>query len=265
MVSPVGVVSEHMTASVVSVLETTSLDGVLQVLRQKDISCVLVTTSAGEPVGVVSLTDLARVSKLEGGSWHDGPMKILPPDRTAKDIMKAPLVTVPADADVSVAARTMLEHRVHRVFATRDARVVGVFSTRDALRVVLFRRVDTPLRDVMTTPVETIGVGDVIDDALAKLDETNVRGLVVVDGQAPVGLFTQLEAIRGRALPPELRLRPVEELMSYETMSLEADTPLYRAAGYTISTKMRRICVVDGRKLVGIVTGYDLAYVLAAP
>jgi len=263
MASSVSIVSEHMTASVVSVLETASLDGVLQTLREKDISCVLVTTAAGAPVGVVSLTDLARVSKLEGGH-HEGPLKILPPDLSAKEIMKAPLVTIDADADVSVAARTMLEHRVHRVFVTREARVVGVFSTRDALRVVLFRRVATPLREVMTTPVETIGVGDVIDDALAKLDDTNVRGLVVVDGKAPVGLFTQLEAICGRALPPELRLRPVEEIMSYETISLDSDTPLYRAAGYAISTKLRRIFVVDGRTLVGIVTGYDLAHVLAA-
>lgn len=263
MASTVSTVSEHMTASVVSVLETTSLDGVLQTLRAKDISCVLVTSSEGAPVGVVSMTDLARVSKLEG-SLHHGSLKILPPDRCAKDIMKAPLVTVDADADVSVAARTMVEHRVHRVFVTRDARVVGVFSTRDALRVVLFRRVATPLREVMTTPVETIGVGDTIEEALTKLDDTNMRGLVVVDGSAPVGLFTQLEAIRGRALPPELRQRPVEEIMSYETMPLDTETPLYRAAGHAISTKMRRIFVVEGRKLVGIVTGYDLAQVLAA-
>ena len=53
--------------------------------------------------------------------------------------------------------------------------------------------------------------------------------------------------------------------MSYETMSLDVDTPLYRAAGHAISTKMRRIFVVDGRALVGIVTGYDLAQVLATP
>ena len=261
MTSHASVVTEHMTASVVTVLDTTPLEGVLKTLRDKDISCVLVTTSAGAPAGVVSMTDLARVSKLEGGHHH-GPLKILPPDRCAKDIMQSSLVTVDAGADVSEAARTMLEHHVHRVFVTRGARVIGVFSTRDALRVVLFRRVDTPLREVMTSPVETIGVGDVIDDALAKLDATNMRGLVVVDGSTPVGLFTQLEAIRGRALPDALRLRPVEEIMSYETMCLDVETPLYRAAGYAISTKMRRILVVDGRKLVGIVTGYDLAHVL---
>jgi CBS domain-containing protein len=262
MSSTASAVHEHMTASVVSVLEETTLDDVLKTLRRLDVSCVLVTTAAGAPAGVVSLTDLARVSQLEGGHHH-GPLEILPPERRAKDIMKMPLVTVSADADVSVAARTMLEHRVHRVFVERGGRIVGVFSTRDALRVVLFRRVDTPLSEVMTTTVETIGLGEPIDDAIAKLEETNVRGLVVLDGKAPVGLFTQMEAIRARALSPDLRRKPVEEVMSYETLNLDADTPLYRAAGHAIATRVRRICAVDGRALVGIVTGYDLAHVLA--
>jgi len=259
-------VSEHMTASVVSVTEDTSLEEVVKTLLRLDISCVLVTKAAGgreaAPAGVVSLTDLARVSRLEGG--QHGPLRIMPPDRCAKDIMQSPIVSVDAEADVSKAASIMLEHRVHRVFVRRGERIVGVFSTRDALRVVLFRRVETPLRAVMTTPVETIGIGDVIDDALAKLEATNLRGLVVLDGKAPVGVFTQMEAIRARALTPELRLRPVEEIMSYETLNLDADTPLYRAAGHAIATKVRRILALDGRTLAGIVTGYDLAHVLAS-
>ena len=52
--------------------------------------------------------------------------------------------------------------------------------------------------------------------------------------------------------------------MSYETINLDADTPLYRAAGHAIATKVRRIPTVDGKNLAGIVTGYDVAHVLAA-
>lgn len=255
-------VHEHMTPHVVSVTEVAPLEEVLKTLRQRDISCVLVTDAAGAPSGVISLTDLARVSKLEGG--HHGPLKIMPPDRIAKEVLKAPIVSVDASADVAEAATAMMNHRVHRVFVTRAGKVVGVFSTRDALRVVLFRRIATPLREVMTTPVETIGMGEPIEDAVARLDATNLRGLVVLDGKVPIGVFTQLEAIRARALPAALRQHPVEEIMSYETINLDASTPLYRAAGHAISTKVRRIIACDGRPMVGIVTGYDLARVLGA-
>lgn len=261
MSSPVfSTVHEHMTPHVVSVREETSLEEVLKTLRRLDISCVLVETSSGSPSGVVSLTDLARVSQIEGAAH--APLKIMPPDRSAKDVMTTPIVSVDADAPVSEAATAMLKGHVHRVFVRRGEKIVGVFSTRDALRVVLFRHLEAPLRDVMTTPVETVGLGEPIDDAISKLESTNMRGLVVLDGTVPIGIFTQLEAIRGRALPAPLRRHPVEEIMSYETINLDTSTPLYRAAGHAIATKVRRILAVDGRALKGIVTGYDLARIL---
>jgi CBS domain-containing protein len=254
-------VREHMTTSVVSVTEGASLEDVLKTLISLDVSCALVTTPLGSPAGVVALSDLARASATFGAVR--GPLKLMPPEGRAKDIMHTPILTVDADATVGEAAAKMLSHRVHRLFVRRDERIVGVFSTRDALRVVLARHIETPLRDVMAKPVETISLGDSIEDAVAKLDAGNLRGLVVVDGTYPVGAFTQLEAIRARALSPELRRIPVEEVMSYETITLDASTPLYRAAGHAIATRVRRILVVESRALVGIVTGYDLAQILA--
>jgi CBS domain-containing protein len=253
-------VSEHMTSAVVSVTEGASLEDVLKTLISLDVSCVLVTTPSGSPAGVVALSDLARASAV-GGAVR-GPMKLMPPDGCAKDVMKTPILTVEADATVGEAAAKMMKSRVHRLFVRRNERIVGVFSTRDALRVVLARRIETPLRDVMAKPVDTISIGDPIEDALTKLTAGNLRGLVVVDGTYPIGAFTQLEAIRARALSPEQRQIPVEEVMSYETITLDASTPLYRAAGHAIATRVRRILVVESRSLVGIVTGYDLAQIL---
>jgi CBS domain-containing protein len=260
--SPVApsLVSEHMTPSVVSVTDDTPLEEVLETLVGLDVSSVLVTTATCSPLGVAALSDLARVSALGGGAR--GPLHVMPSNLRAKDVMKTPILCVDADATVGEAAAKMLSSRVSRLFVRREERIVGVFSTRDAMRVVLARRLTTPLRDVMSKPVETISLGDSIDEAIAKLVETNVRGLVVVDGTYPVGAFTQMEAIRARALPPELRRNPVEEVMSYETVTLEGDTPLYRAAGQAIATRVRRILVVEARSLVGIVTGYDLAQIL---
>ena len=253
-------VREYMTASVVSVTEDTPLEEVAKTLLGLDVSCVLVTNAECSPVGVVSITDLARVSRMEGGPAN--PLKLMPPNRVAKEIMNTPILSVGEDASLSEAATKMLHNQVHRLFVSRGDRIVGVFSARDALRVAFFRHIETPLSAVMTKRVETVLLGDSIEDALAKLEETDRRGLVVVDGAFPVGIFTQMEAIRARALSAELRRNPVEEVMSYESATLDASTPLYRAAAQTIATRVRRILVVEGRKLVGIVSGYDLARTL---
>lgn len=246
-----------MTPAVLSVSEDTPLAEVLRTLQAKDVSCVVVTGAGGAAVGVVSLTDLARVSELDSGRRGD-PLRILPPEKRARDVMRAPVVTVDEDSSVPDAARAMLAARVARVFVKRGERLVGVFSTRDAMRVVMFRRIERPIRELMTTDVATIALGAPIDEALAKLEEANVRGLVVVEDSAPVGLFTQFEAIRARSLSPELRRNPVEEVMSYESITLDQGTPLFRAAGHALAMRVRRIVAVEGRELRGILTGYDV-------
>ena len=51
--------------------------------------------------------------------------------------------------------------------------------------------------------------------------------------------------------------------MSQETICLDVETPIYRAAGYGISMNVRRLLVVQGRRLVGIVSALDLVGALA--
>jgi len=258
-------VREYMTDTVITVAPDAPLANVLRTLNQNKISSVLVCGPDGVPAGVIAMTDLLRVAKQrEDDATGKAPLPLMPPGLRAADVMKKDLVTIGADAPVGEAARKMLSHAIHRVYVTEasSTKVVGVFSTRDALEVVLARHVETPLSDVMTSPVATVSIGETIDTALEKLEVSNHRGLGVVDIKVPVGLFTQLEAIKARALPSRLRARPVEEVMSYETAYLDVSTPVYRAAGHGIATEVRRILVTEEKALVGIVTGYDLVKVL---
>ena len=101
----------------------------------------------------------------------------------------------------------------------------------------------------MTTPAETIDEGETIRMAIHRLADTNVRGLVVVDGTWPIGVFTHAEAIQARALPPTFLDTPVEGVMSYETICLDVGTPLYRVAGHAIQMRVRRILAVHAREL----------------
>jgi CBS domain-containing protein len=125
------------------------------------------------------------------------------------------------------------------------------------------RRIEDPISTVMSTPVESVDIGDTIDEALARLASAAVHGLVVVDGMAPVGVFTHAEALASRRLTSALRSQPVEEMMSDETLCLNVATPIRRAAAYAVGTNARRILVVQSRHLVGILSPIDLVGVLA--
>lgn len=251
-------VREYMSKTLIAVRPLAPLTEVLDTLRSRDVSSVAVTDEDGTLRGIVSMTDLLRVAEIEHASTREAPT-IVPPAQVAADIMRAPVVTVEEAESVKVAAARLVENRIHRLIVTRKGRAVSVFSTRDMMRVVLFHHIETPLSEIMTTPVETIDVGDSIDSAIARLGEKNLRGLVVVDGAWPVGVFTQTEALTSRVLPPPVRQMPVEEVMSYETIALDVRTPLYRVAGQAVASRARRVLAVELGQLKGIVTGFDLA------
>jgi hypothetical protein len=52
--------------------------------------------------------------------------------------------------------------------------------------------------------------------------------------------------------------------MTQALLCLPARTPLFRAAGFALATRARRICATSERRVRGVVTGIDFARVIAA-
>lgn len=230
-----------MTSPAITQPVDAPIPAIIALLEERAISAVPIV-SGDRLVGIVSTTDL--VAPREAA--------------TAADRMTSPVVTIGPDETLEGAARRLVSSGVHRLVVTDHDRVVGILSARDLLEDVKRRRVDLPISRVMTADVETIDVGDTIDFAIERLVRARVHGLVVLDGSWPVGVFTHAEALAARKLPPALRSGPVEEVMSYETVCLDATTPVYRAAAYAISMNVRRILVVEQRRLVGVLSVVDL-------
>ena len=114
-------VDELMTASVVTAEPHQSIEHVRQMLENNSISAVPVVDTSKHPVGIVSLTDLAH--DLKAGA-------------PISSIMTEKVYTVPRYEDVSIAARVMRNHGIHRVVVTHEQRVVGMLSAFDLLKLV---------------------------------------------------------------------------------------------------------------------------------
>jgi CBS domain-containing protein len=254
-------VRAYASDTLVSVKPETPLTEVHELLLEHDISSVPVIDDHGKLAGILSTTDLLREARID----IEGPgarARVTPPARAASDLMRRDVISVDHEASLSDAAGAMVKHRIHRVVVTRGGAPVGVLSTRDAMRAVFDQRIESPLERVMTAEVQTIDEGDTIRTAVQRLGDANVRGLVVVDGRWPVGVFTHTEAIEARALPSMFLDTPVERVMSYETICLDVGTPLYRVAGHAIQMRVRRILAVHQRELRGIVSGFDLVRIM---
>ncbi len=249
-------VRDYQSGSLVTVRPETPLTEVQRLLERQDITAVPVVEGS-VLTGILSTTDLLRVARLELRRPGDV-VRITALPHLAREVMRAPVVAIAETDSLRDAASSMVEHRIHGVVVVRGETPVGMLTTRDAMRAVRSYRVEEPLARVLSAPVITVDVGDSIATAVDRLADANVHGLVVVDGDWPVGVFTHTEAIKARALPPDLLETPVEGVMSYETICLNVHTPLYRVAGHAIEMRVRRILATENRKLVGIVTGFDV-------
>ncbi|MGI9203805.1 MAG: CBS domain-containing protein [Woeseiaceae bacterium] len=114
-------VAELMSESVVTSEPHQSVEHVRQLLDRNGISSVPVVNSDGEPVGVISATDLAH--DLKAGS-------------PISKIMTEKVYVVPKYEDVSIAARVMRNHKIHHVVVTHEKKVVGILSAFDLLKLV---------------------------------------------------------------------------------------------------------------------------------
>ncbi len=249
-------VRDRMSSPVATISSRARLSEVVSAIEARAVAALAVVD--GEQLaGIVSTTDLVRALARPADE-----------DVAVTEIMSHPVATTGADRPVIEAARTMATSRIHRLVVTDGEGVTagaprGVLSARDLLDDVKAAGVKKPLSDIMTADVRTLDVGDPVDRAVAELAEARVHGLVVVENGRPVGVFTHAEALAARKLPPMLRSRPVEEVMSYETICLDATTPIARAAAYAAAMNVRRILVVHERQLVGVASALDLVRVLA--
>jgi CBS domain-containing protein len=95
------------------------------------------------------------------------------------------VAAVTLEATVADAIRTMLECRVGAVgVVDREYRVAGIFTERDVLRRLALSRLDpeqTPVREMMTTPVEMATERTRPAEALVTMVERHFRHLPVVD------------------------------------------------------------------------------------
>jgi CBS domain-containing protein len=114
-------VRDLMTESVITVEPDATIDRVRRILQRNKVGALPVVDPDGQPVGIVSATDL--VPSLEG-------------DSRVSAIMTEKVYTVPQYDDVSVAARIMRNHKIHRLVVTHEHRVVGMITTFDLLELV---------------------------------------------------------------------------------------------------------------------------------
>lgn len=111
----------------------------------------------------------------------------------------------------------------------------------------------------MTQPAVSVEAGETLGDVAELMRDRNVGSVVVVDGRRPVGLVTDRDLALAVVADGAERGEPAGDHASRPLVTGEVDMELEEAAALMVGHRIRRLPIVDGDELVGIVTIDDLA------
>ena len=131
---------------------------------------------------------------------------------------KAPEVfAIGPDAPVIDAIRLMAEKRIGAVVVMDGGRLAGILSERDyARKIVLQGRssANTPVRDIMTAEVVTVGLQDNIERCMQVVTERRIRHLPVVDGDAVLGVVSIGDLVKAVIEDQQLQLDQLQRYIA---------------------------------------------------
>ncbi|HJX06267.1 MAG TPA: CBS domain-containing protein [Candidatus Nanoarchaeia archaeon] len=120
------------------------------------------------------------------------------------------------------------------------------------------------VRDVMVKDVMTVGRYDSLVDAAHTMIGAHISCLVVFEKQKPVGIITERDFIKklGMAKDHSTELL-VNDLMTKELFAVDPHLSLFEAQKLMKAHKFRKLVVMEGDELRGIITQTDLCKAVA--
>jgi CBS domain-containing protein len=253
---------------------------VLEVARQmgRDRVGSLVVTEEGRPVGVVTDRDVA--------------LQILTAERdpaatTVMEIAATPVVSLREELPVSQASDRMRTHGLRRVpVIDAEEKVVGMVSADDLLRLiseeltaladVAAEQVPAGVRQKVQRPgwlravshyakdVVTAGSGEPVRDVAQRMRSSDVGCVVVLnEDKSPCGMVTDRNLtlrVVAKGLDPDAT--PVSQVMTPSVVHVDGGARLQDVARVMSDQGIRRVPVMRGDKLCGIVSYDDLLVAL---
>lgn len=116
------------------------------------------------------------------------------------------------------------------------------------------------VKEAMKKDVKTIRPSDTVKDAAVLMNENRIGSLVVVSGTGAVtGIVTERDILIDVVATGKNAVDvKVEDIMTKELITISPEKSLEDAADLMTKNKIKKLPVIEGGKLVGIITATDL-------
>ncbi len=111
---------------------------------------------------------------------------------------------------------------------------------------------------IMSKPVRTVKPDEKLSAALAVMDNNSIGSVVVLEDETAIGIITEGDGVKQMLKGAQVLLEPVRQVMSKPLITGTPDMTVQDAVNLMLENRIRQLPVVEGSKLVGIVTDRDL-------
>ena len=242
------VVGDIMTEEVTTVCPGSSVVAAANIMSDKNISCIIVSDN-GDLSGIITETDLLKKAVAEGNDFRR---------MTVKQIMSSPVRSIPRNLSILDAGQIMENENIRRLVVMDQERLVGIITQTDIVRVLTSYSMWKDVSELMTSDVAAIDSSVTVKEAAELMASRDISCLVATDNDDVVGIFTERDLLK-RVIA--LKRNPAEtilkKVMSSPAVGVPPNYSITSASKKIEKMRIRRLLVLDGKTLVGVLTQTD--------
>ena len=217
----------------------------------------------GEFAGMVSYASILRKKSVTLDAKVKGLVKNLP--------------TVTADMEITKIAEMMISTNCRQLPVLTGKKVTGIIQRNRLIEIVRDIKALKEIKvwEIMSNPVESVRVNDLMDDALELMIREDYRTIPVInETNEVVGIVGMREIIDNNWKKDNKTIGDLEKsarsqitvesiaLTSVKTISWDED--IASAVDIMVENKISTLPVIEGKELVGVLTEYDVIELLSA-
>ncbi|OGS90245.1 MAG: hypothetical protein A2Z95_02400 [Gallionellales bacterium GWA2_60_18] len=226
-----------------------------RLMSEKRISSILITDEQARPLGIV--TERSILLAMQSG---------LPPETALREVMAAPVVTVPESVTCLEAYQICLRDGIrHLAIVDGDGRLTGVASETDfrlhmdiAALAGQHQVAGVMARAELCLPPQTS-----LLDVLNLMQFRRDTCVVAVEHDRPVGIVTGRDIVRFYAHEQHASIT-LGQVMNAPVLTIRQGDSINEAARVMLDSRVRHLVVVDEAGcMAGLVSEHDLTHVMA--
>lgn len=242
-------VADVMSTDVATVRSEESAASAARIMSGRQISCIVVVNDEGI-TGIVSETDFLQKMAAKKKTSDKIPVT---------EIMSHPVVSAPANISILQASEIALQNRIRRLPVLEGKKLVGIVTQTDLVAALASYGLLGDIGSIMNSNTAVIDAGASVADAMTIMTHRSISSVVVRQAERVVGIFTGRDLVKQiSAQDKNAALVKMEDVMSSPVMNVPRDYSIFSAAKMMEKLNIRRLVVMEGEKLCGIITETDL-------